>query len=138
VADDRSITKPENDERNNNDIKSEQDLGPSEKRIISSSSTIHAMMMAANPGSDLMDKLEPAHITQMFENDEKQSERDFKNQHENRNFIIILASLVIIFVIVFCLLFRTDKEMIDKIVIPLATLVVGGFGGYGIGVIKRK
>jgi hypothetical protein len=134
-----------NDEKNEIDLESEKQatgtpdetVNPimhEEKRIISS---IQAMMMSTSPGSALADKVDSSHITQMLKNDESESQRIFKNQQENRILTIVLVVLSLLFVFGFCWAFKSDKDMIEEIVMPFAALFIGGFGGYGFGKTKR-
>lgn len=100
-------------------------------------SSIQTLMMSSGPSSIFADKVDASHITQFLDNEEKQAERNLKISRDNKIFTIIIIIFILAFVVGFCIYFKNDKDMIDAIVIPLITLVVGGFGGYGLGCKKR-
>jgi ABC-type iron transport system FetAB permease component len=86
-----------------------------------------------DPLAIIASKLQPIHITQTISNADKKSDRKSKDFRFDRLFLAFVIVITLAFVLAFCVIFKDDKEMIKTVVIPLATLVMGGLGGYGLG-----
>jgi uncharacterized integral membrane protein len=95
---------------------------------------------SANPQIIIAHKMEAEHITALFSNEDNEGKREFAKSRDNKIWTFGVVCLVLAFVLIFCLIFKNDPEMIKTIVIPLITLILGavsgGAAGYGIGIRK--
>jgi hypothetical protein len=109
-------------------------LPPKEKKQIVSSLSIMAMQGSARQSSPLAKQLKPEHITQIIENSEKESQREFEKSKIGENtkrwgMGAILSLVVVVFVYAGV---TKDKDLSEKVVLA-GISALGGFGaGYAV------
>lgn len=109
-------------------------LPPKEKKQIVSSLSFMAMQGSARQSSPLAKQLKPEHITQIIENSEKESQREFEKSKISENtkrwgMGAILSLVVVVFVYAGV---TKDKDLSEKVVLA-GISVIGGFGaGYAV------
>jgi amino acid permease len=118
---------------NQNEIIPSDDNDSEENIVHHVKSTMQALMMTSGSSSIFADKLNTEHLTKIIENKERQDEREFRTSRDNKVFILVCLLIVFAFVLIFCLCFKNDIDMIKTIVIPVISIIIGGLGGYGLG-----
>jgi hypothetical protein len=115
-----------------------ENLPPREKAHVIRSLSIMAMQGSAMQSSSLAGKLESEHITQIIENSEKDSQREFEKSKISENtkrwgMGAILSLVVVVFVYAGV---TKDKDLSEKVVLA-GISAIGGFGA-GYAVAKKK
>lgn len=114
-------------------------LPPKEKEIVLRSMSITAAMQRSDTqGSPIAKQLKSEHITQIIENSEKESQREFEKSKISENtkrwgMGAILSLVVIVFVYAGV---TKDKDLSEKVVLA-GISAIGGFGA-GYAVAKEK
>jgi len=109
---------------------------PQAEQEIVKSMVLSMRSMSSPDSSALSKRVTPEHITQVLENSEKQSEREFKKS-ESTEFtkrLGIGAMLVLVFMVFGYAGITKDKDLAEKVTIT----VISAIGGYGVGVASGK
>ena len=83
--------------------------------------------------NEISKKINAEHITNFLDSAKEQMQNDYKERHERKIFITVLMFLALAFFITIIVLLKSDKEILEKIIYSVASLVAGAFGGYGFG-----
>jgi len=90
------------------------------------------------PGTDVSDKITSEHITQIINNEDKESERRSKDRREIRIFLLIILIIVLIALTVYTILLKSQPDLLKYLITAVCSLAAGAFGGYGFGYSRGK
>lgn len=89
------------------------------------------------PENELAKKINETHITNYLDGAREQMQNDYKEKHERKIFIVVLVALALVFFTAIIVLLKDNPDVLEKIIYSVGGVIVGAFGGYGIGRHKR-
>ena len=106
---------------------------------------VQFFLLMQGQSKSLVDRMNPEHVTQALEN-EKQAELhqfqiaelEHRDNNNNRLFLLALVLVVTGIIVTILVLFRSNPEMVEKILVAVGGLIAGAIGGYGFGKSKRS
>jgi chorismate-pyruvate lyase len=111
---------------------------PPEKRMEFSrvmSTLVIGSTMRSSPQMEFVKKLSPEHISKELDNEAKQNEREYEDRKSARKYHFYYGVSALLFFLLFALLFLAlgQSALLEKILIPVVTLVGGLAAGGGVG-----
>ena len=97
-----------------------------------------SMVSRLSPETEVMKKVTPEHITAMISTQDEAMKRTFKENSEKRWFSIGLAAMLCGMFVFVILALKDTPDVMEKIIYAVGGVIVGGFGGYGIGRTKNN
>ncbi len=91
-----------------------------------------------SPEMELMKKMTPAHVTEFLDTQKKAMENQFKENREDKVFIVVVLIIIVVFIVVLIVLLKDKPDIMEKILYTLGGLITGVFGGYGFGRIQKE
>lgn len=83
--------------------------------------------------SSISDKITSEHISQYLISSEKNMEKTFDDNKSQRRFTITLSLIGVIAILVVIGMLKDNKEILQYVLTSIVSVILGGFGGYGIG-----
>lgn len=91
-----------------------------------------------SPQMELMKKMTPDHVTSFLEGQREATRFQFKENRENKIFMVLMLAIVLVFVIVIIHLLKDKPDIMEKVLYAAGGLVAGAVGGYGFGKSKKE
>ena len=104
-----------------------------ERLMISSSIQMRSV---SSPETVVMKKLTTEHITKYLDGAREEMQNSYTEKLHKKRFTFVSMVFAMIFFLIIILLLRETPDVMEKIIYAVGGVVVGAFGGYGIG--KRK
>lgn len=83
--------------------------------------------------NSVSDKITSDHITQYLTSSEKNMENSYKDSKDQRSFIIKITILGIIAILAVIYLLKNNLTALQYVLTSIVSVIVGAFGGYGLG-----
>lgn len=99
--------------------------------------TMGVMMKISGPmPNPLMKKITTEHITKIIDSGDKESERDYQREKEERSYNLIIFIIVILTILLLTgfLVFMKEKDLLMNLIVAL----LGFAGGFGVGKYYNK
>lgn len=90
-----------------------------------------------SPEMELMRKMTPEHVTEFLEAQKEEMQNQFKENRENKIFLVAILLIVMAFIVILIYLLKDKPDIMEKVLYTLGGLITGLFGGYGFGRTKR-
>ena len=97
-----------------------------------------SMISRISPEIEVSKKITAEHITTMLNTQDKAMERTFRDNTQKRWYSIALVVLSCAVLIALVVLLKDIPETMEKIITIVLSGLLGGAGGYGLGVNKRR
>lgn len=91
-----------------------------------------------SPEMETSKKITSEHITKLLDTDAKAMEYSYKDKTQARWFYILISFLICVVLIALVVLLKDNPTTMEKIITIVISTLVGGAGGYGLGVKNRK
>lgn len=94
-------------------------------------------VMSASPEMELMKKMTSENIETFLEGQKEAMGYQFKEGRENKIFLCIIVLIFLIFIVILVNLLKDKPDILEKVLYTMGGVIVGGFGGYGVGKTKK-
>ncbi len=106
-----------------------------EKMMISS---VQMRSIASSPEATVMKKLTPEHISKYLDGAEQEMKNSYAEKFHKKVFTFLTMIVAMIFFIVIIVLLKESPDVMEKIIYTVGGVIVGAFGGYGLGKNQRE
>lgn len=100
--------------------------------IIKQSLTI-ASIMQNSPESSISEKITEEHIGKYLDSSHRNMELSYQDKNKQRIFTLLITLMLIGLIISIMIIFKSNPEMVEKILYAIGGFLAGSAGGYGYG-----
>lgn len=100
-------------------------------------SSVQMGSIASPPEAAVMKKLTPEHISKYLEGAEQEMKNSYAEKFHKKVFTFLTMIIAMIFFIVIIVLLKEKPDIMEKVIYTVGGVIVGAFGGYGLGKNQR-
>ncbi len=101
-----------------------------EKMMISS---VQMRSISSSPEAVVMKKLTSEHISQFLNGAEQEMKNSYAERLHKKIFTFLTMIIAMIFFVVIIVLLKGTPDIMEKVIYTVGGVIVGAFGGYGLG-----
>lgn len=140
LMNDDNNTKIDDAETENAEIEEVLESVPPEHRKVIERLMISSVQMrgVVAPETAVMKKITEEHISKYLDGAEQEMNNSYKEKFHKKIFAFLTMIVAMIFFIVIIVLLKDKPDVMEKVIYTVGGVVVGAFGGYGVGKNQRE